>query len=136
MANVIVAPDVSFGVDNLLKVFLGGGINKCKNWQSEVIDNLNYLDINIYNPRQNHFDITEVNAAPKQIKWEFDRLNCMDIFTMYFCASESVQPICMYELGRYIARMQMRFPSTWQDRIVVSVERGYSRELDVVEQLK
>ena len=51
---------------------------------------------------------------------------------MYFCNSESVQPICMYELGRNIIRMQNRFPSDWEKRIVISVEDGYKRKEDVL----
>ena len=56
----------------------------------------------------------------------------MDIFSMYFCDSESVQPICMYELGRNIIRIQNRFPSDWEKRIVISVEDGYRRKADVL----
>ena len=55
---------------------------------------------------------------------------------MYFCNSESNQPICLYELGRNILKMQIRFPNDWWERIVISIENGYQRELDVVEQLK
>ena len=54
-----------------------------------------------------------------------------DIFSMYFCAGESDQPICMYELGRNICRMQMRFPMNWDVRFVVTVEEGYKRAKDV-----
>jgi Ribonuclease G/E len=55
---------------------------------------------------------------------------------MYFAASEkSDQPICMYELGRYVTRMQMRFPTDWIDRIIVSSEKGYKRIEDVRLQL-
>ena len=51
---------------------------------------------------------------------------------MYFASSEiSDQPICMYELGRYISRMQMRFPGDWNTRILVSSEIGYKRIEDV-----
>ena len=38
----------------------------------------------------------------------------------------------MYELGRNILRMQMRFPSNWEDRIIISVEDGYKRKQDVI----
>jgi hypothetical protein len=60
----------------------------------------------------------------------------MDIFSMYYCAGESDQPICMYELGRNILRMQQRFPYSWVRRIVISVEEGYSRSFDVRMQTK
>ena len=67
--------------------------------------------------------------------WEFARLEECDIFSMYFCNSDSVQPICMYELGRNIGRMQSKFPTTWRDRISVNVEPGYKREEDVYWQM-
>ncbi len=37
----------------------------------------------------------------------------------------------MYELGRNLIRMQMKFPKDWENRIVVSVEDGYKRKQDV-----
>ena len=80
------------------------------------------------------FDVTDISASRKQIKWEFEHLEKTDIFSIYFCNSGSVQPICLYELGRNIVRMQQRFPNDWEDRIVISIENGYSRYLDVVEQ--
>jgi hypothetical protein len=40
----------------------------------------------------------------------------------------------MYELGRNIVRMQNRFPSDWDKRIVISVEDGYRRIADVLVQ--
>ena len=51
---------------------------------------------------------------------------------MYYCNDNSDQPICMYELGRNIVRMQNRFPSDWEKRIVISVEDGYRRKADVL----
>lgn len=56
----------------------------------------------------------------------------MDIFSMYFCNDNSTQPICMYELGRNIVRMQNRFPFDWEKRIVISIEDGYIRTQDVL----
>ena len=73
------------------------------------------------------------NASQKQIEWEFKYLNSMDIFTMYFTNSEnSVQPICLYELGRHLERMIHRFPGDWKDRIIIGIEDGYSRTQDVI----
>lgn len=117
-------------------VFLAGGISNCKDWQKAVMQELKDTDVSIFNPRQEHFDITDKSASYKQIQWEFERLEQMDIFSMYFCNDNSDQPICMYELGRNIVRMQNRFPSDWQNRIVVSVEDGYRRKQDVLIQMK
>ncbi len=153
MIQVIAAPSVEKPL--CPSVFLAGGITKCQDWQNEVIkilqnkddedDNfmpysgesftympLSPYNMTIFNPRQEHFDITDSKASYKQILWEFERLECADIFSMYFCESESDQPICMYELGRNIVRMQNRFPNDWEQRIIISVEAGYKREQDVL----
>lgn len=134
MAQIITAPIED---EPLYKsVFLAGGITNCKEWQKEVIAELCDENISVYNPRQEHFDIADKNASYKQILWEYERLEKMDIFSMYFCNDNSDQPICMYELGRNVVRMQNRFPNDWQNRIVVSVENGYKRMQDVVIQLQ
>ena len=121
-----------------IRVFLAGGISNCDNWQEKVIEELkewetakNLENVVIDNPRRKHFDI-EQDSSEEQIKWEFNKLEKCDIFSIYFCNSESVQPICMYELGRNILRMQEKFPDDWQVRIVISIEDGYSREQDVL----
>lgn len=76
--------------------------------------------------------MSDKNASYNQILWEFERLEKMDIFSMYYCNDNSDQPICMYELGRNIIRMQNRFPSDWEKRIVISIEDGYRRKADVL----
>lgn len=133
MSQIITAPSVEKPI--YISVFLAGGITNCKEWQKEVIREMEYEEVSIYNPRQEHFDITNKNAAVNQIVWEYEWLEQMDIFSMYFCNSDSDQPICMYELGRNIVRMQNRFPSDWNKRIVVSVEDGYRRKQDVLIQI-
>ena len=121
--------------EKYVKVFLAGGISNCRDWQSEVIEELNKYhgleNLIIFTPRRKDFDITDPTATDKQIEWEFKYLEHMDIFTMFFCDSESVQPICMYELGRNIVRMQQRFPKDWKNRIIIAAEDGYARKDDV-----
>ena len=126
MAQIIIAPSKERPLYKA--VFLAGGIANCGNWQNDVIDYLQNSDITIFNPRRENFD----DYAENQIKWEFEHLEQCDIFSIYFCNSSSVQPICMYELGRNIVRMQQRFPNDYQNRIIVSVESGYLREEDVI----
>ena len=114
-------------------VFLAGGITNCKNWQKEVIKELNDIEkLTVYNPRRTNFDLSNKSINHEQIEWEFERLEKMDIFSMYFCGGASIQPICMYELGRNIIRMQNRFPSDWEKRIVISCEVDYIRKEDVI----
>ena len=130
MSQIITAPSTEKPI--YTSIFLAGGITNCKNWQKEVIKELEFENISIFNPRQENFDITDKNASFKQIFWEFERLEQMDIFSIYFCNSESDQPICMYELGRNILKMQNRFPNDWEKRIIISVEDEYKRKKDVI----
>jgi len=130
MSQIITAPSIEKPI--YTSIFLAGGITNCKNWQKEVIKELEFENISIFNPRQENFDITDKNASFKQISWEFERLEQMDIFSMYFCNGESDQPICMYELGRNILKMQNRFPNDWEKRIIISVEDEYKRKKDVI----
>lgn len=135
MAQIIKAP--SKEEPKYISVFLAGGITNCGDWQKEVEKHLDHIEeLSVINPRNDKFDITNEKASKNQIKWEFDRLERADIFSMYFCNSGSVQPICLYELGRNIVRMQQRFPNDWEDRIVISIENGYSREFDVIMQTR
>lgn len=133
---------------NDLKVFMAGGITKCKDWQKEMITHIENLDRNfnygynspykifdklvLFNPRRENFPIHDPNASLDQIKWEFKWLEQCDFFLMHFCKSESVQPICMYELGRNLVRMQQKFPRDYLHRIMICIEPGYSREQDVI----
>ena len=130
MSQIITAPSIEKPI--YTSVFLAGGITNCKEWQKKVIEELEFEEISIFNPRQEHFDVSDKNASYKQIQWEFERLEQMDMFSMYFCNDNSTQPICMYELGRNIVRMQNRFPSDWEKRIVISIEDGYERTRDVL----
>lgn len=117
-----------------LSVFLAGGITNCPNWQKEVIEGLKDTDIVVFNPRRENFPIHDPNAADEQIRWEFEALERASIFSMYFADAESDQPICMYELGRNILRMQVRCPRTWEHRVIVTADPKYRRYKDVLVQ--
>lgn len=117
-------------------VFLAGGITKCPNWQKEVIAELQRYDLPnlvVFNPRRENFPIGNPNASQEQIEWEFFWLERIDIFSMYFSSGDSVQPICMYELGRNLFKMNFYGRA---NQCVVSVEKGYKREQDVIIQSK
>jgi hypothetical protein len=132
--KIITAPQNYNKQSDQISVFLAGGITNCPKWQNEVIRKLEDFDLQrlvIYNPRQEHFDITDTSASYKQIAWEYQYLENMDIFSMYFSDGDSDQPICMYELGRNLVRMQNRFPNDWRERIVITCENGYRRKQDV-----
>ena len=134
--KVITAPDDYELQKDEISVFLAGGITNCPQWQNDIIKRLKgFLDtakLVVFNPRRENFPIHDKSASYKQIEWEFENLERADIFSMYFCSGISDQPICMYELGRNIVKMQMRFPIDWKKRIIVSVEDDYKRKQDVL----
>lgn len=135
--KVITAPEYYVLRGHETGVFLAGGITNCRDWQSKVIKRLDvdyqYLeDLVIFNPRRENFPIYDPYAAYEQIEWEYHSIEKCDIFSMYFASGDSDQPICMYELGRNILRMQMKYPADWEDRIIISVEDGYRRKEDVL----
>ena len=130
---VVTAPHLYIPKHDDITVFLAGGISGCRDWQQEVINNLFQMigkddtQVVVYNPRQKDFNIDDPGATEDQITWEFQYLNRVDIFSMYFVGGDQIQPICLYELGRYTAR-----PMCEQ---VVSIEKDYIRERDVVVQV-
>ena len=133
--TIITAPESYVMKAGEISVFLAGGITNCHNWQADIISQLEeyHLDkLVIFNPRRDNFPIHDPSASYKQILWEFEALEKADIFSMYFTKGVSDQPICMYELGRNICKMQIRKPIDWKDRIVISVEEGYRRKNDVL----
>lgn len=135
--KIIIAPEIYTPEDYHVSCFLAGGITNCPDWQNEVIKQLYGFALGssepvIFNPRRENFPIEDKSAAVQQIEWEYKMLERCDIFSMYFSSGDSDQPICMYELGRNILRMQMRHPSDWQDRIIISVEDDYRRRQDVL----
>jgi hypothetical protein len=123
----------SISICNNPNVFLGGGICNCPDWQNEVIAKLeSHNNAVLYNPRRKVYDMSDDLAAKEQIAWEFEAIENSDIFTMWFSNANSDQPICMYELGRQLA---IREHLNELDTIVIGVEPGYRRELDVYTQI-
>lgn len=138
--KTITAPENYVLEGNEIACFLAGGITDCPDWQNEVVQNFKTYDATfpgeldnlvLFNPRRPSFPINDPNAAQQQIEWEFKWLQCMDIFSMFFTAGHSDQPICMYELGRNICKMIERFPLDYSKRIVISCDPLYKRAQDV-----
>jgi hypothetical protein len=101
--------------ENDVFCFLAGGITNCAEWQDAVLDLLKDEDdhLIIFNPRRKKFPINDPTASFEQIKWEFDHLMNCDIFSMYFDGTEqSDQPICFYELGKYLTEKKYVSSST------------------------
>lgn len=115
-------------------IFLSGGITGCDDWQADMIQELQNLNdsclfdlggLVIFNPRRDNFDVMDMEVKIEQIKWEHKCLEKCDICSFFFPASESVQPITLYELGRHLRKYNS----------VVSIQEGYKRAEDVKIQL-
>lgn len=126
MAKYIEAPDTMSGLD-VESIFLAGGITGCVDWQKVAKDAL--MSSNRYaliiNPRRENFDLLDVDVAEEQIQWEANHLRmCTDI--MFWFSSETVQPITLFELGRWC---------TDKSNIFVGCDPEYSRRFDVITQI-
>ena len=129
--QVVTAPEDINKIENsmLPTIFLGGGIQKCPDWQKQFIEMMNDEEVVLYNPRRDNFPINDPSAADEQITWEFNALHDCDVFTMWFCNADSDQPICFFELGRYISIKP-------ENKVFVGVENGFRREQDVYIQMR
>ena len=137
--RVVTAPNKANLQPYEICCFLAGGITGCINWQKEVIDYLENFDklsngqldrLVVFNPRREKFP-DDPEAAKEQIEWEFRWLQRMEIFSMFFTAGESDQPICLYELGRNLYKMMIRFPEDYPERIIITCDKNYKRAFDV-----
>jgi hypothetical protein len=104
-----------------LAVFLAGGITGCPDWQTEMVRLLSMTDYTVLNPRRLDFPAGDPGAAEFQVRWEFEHLRKADLISFWFC-KETIQPIVLYELGAW---------SMTDTPIVIGIEPGYARELDV-----
>lgn len=127
--KLVTCPDI-FECDMIgrtFKVFLGGGISNCPNWQLDMITLLNHADDKLvaFNPRRDSFDITNESDSEFQIEWEFDHLNLSDAILFWF-PKETLCPITLYELGA---------AATKGKTIFVGCHPEYARSFDVKKQL-
>lgn len=125
-------------------IFLAGGITNCPDWQKQVRNSLEDIDHGtLINPRREEFPSMDAEEeGHRQIGWEFNMLwNWTDIFTMWFC-NETLGPICLYELGAYLARCEVQNRSQGLQvlsplsHVVIGCESGYARTFDVMAQAR
>lgn len=126
--NIIVAPEYKT-IQNTAKVFVGGGITNCEEWQDELLEFLstkpNDLQTELftfYNPRRKEFDVTDPNASDEQIKWEYNYLRDADILLFWF-SKETLNPITLYELGKW--------GNSTDKILIIGCDPEYSRKTDV-----
>ncbi len=102
-------------------VFLAGGITNCPNWQKEVADALQSLDVSVFNPRRADFPIGDNTESEAQIVWEFERLREADVLIFWFSAA-TLCPITLFEYGAALERKQ---------KIVLGIHPDYKRKIDI-----
>lgn len=134
MQSYVEAPSKLEGLPRPI-VFLAGGITNCNDWQRVAVDTLGRaIDLDVHsltvcNPRRAVFDVTNPHAAQQQITWEWQALRLADIRIFWFpaCkAEETVQPIALFELGRWSAQ---------PGRLIVGADGNYPRVRDIQLQL-
>ena len=135
--DIIVAPHHEHHVDLRNRLFLGGGISGCPDWQAIMIDlirkGLEAAGFDhkwiMFNPRREHFDINDSSQSLFQIQWEDAKLRTSDIILFWF-PEETMCPITLLELGKY-GCMNM----AWNKTILVGCHPNYARKFDVEIQL-
>lgn len=107
------------------RVFLGGGITNCPDWQGEFIERFKEADNDtvLFNPRRRSFTCID---SHEQIVWEFHKLACSDIVVFWF-PKESICPIALFEYGKYL-NLNGHY------KLVVGVHADYPRKTDVMTQ--
>lgn len=123
---MIVHPGSRVGYEGAApSLFLAGGITGCPDWQADAALWLKDYYSPIYNPRRN-FDMSKTgDEAREQIRWERAHLQQAKCIFFWFCG-DTVQPIVLYELGRWVASNKTLF---------IGVDTLYSRKFDVIEQV-
>jgi hypothetical protein len=122
--TVVVAPDWPASPSRP-GIFLAGGISGVGDWQRDAIERLRPAWPVIYNPRRAIFPMGADTEGTRQIRWEFDQLALADAILFWF-SHETVQPIVLYELGRWAASGKP---------LAVGADPDYERRFDVVQQL-
>ena len=114
-------------------LFLAGGITNCPDWQRELVNKLNDINLIIFNPRRENFPIHDPAASFEQIKWEFKYLKDCRAISFWF-AKGSLNPIVLFEYGRW-SYFAIRY---WQffKKIFVGIDPEYKRKQDVEIQTK
>lgn len=112
MANVIKAP-VTGSRKHSASVFLAGTIEmgKAVDWQKQIEQELEHLDIDIFNPRRDDWDASWEQSIhnpqfKEQVTWELDRLDEASIIFMYFVPG-MMSPISLLEFGLHSNSQKM-----------------------------
>jgi len=106
-------------------LFLGGGISSCPQWQPVMVDLLKDTNLVLVNPRRDNFDIKKKGIQAEQITWEYKYLRLVT-GRMFWFPKETLCPITLFELGKYIERSEALF---------VGCDIDYGRREDLLIQM-
>lgn len=105
MARVLKPPTPHFVEESAPSVFLAGSIEMgvAEDWQSQIEQALEDLDILILNPRRDEWDASWVQSIDnpsfrEQVEWELAGLERATVVAMYF-APATKAPVTLLELG-------------------------------------
>jgi hypothetical protein len=128
MMKVIECPTELTKNDGSVRVFLGGGISGCPDWQKEMIDRFKYMpdDFVLVNPRRSSFDISDPTQSEFQIDWEYRHIRMCDAMIFWF-PYNTLCPITLFELGQASVARRTMF---------VGCHPAYPRKFDVEKQLE
>ena len=121
MAEYIECPEI-WGSPSL---FMGGGISGCPDWQTQLVEELDDVNLVLVNPRRKEFDIKNAANTRLQIRWEYLMLRRCDGILFWF-PCESICPIVLFELGTHL--MVPGKP------LFIGMHPDYQRRIDVEEQ--
>jgi len=81
-------------------------MGESENWQKGLIDALGDADVDVLNPRREHWDSSWVQSIDnpyflEQVSWELDALEAADIITLVFLPGTR-SPISLLECGMYL----------------------------------
>ena len=101
------------------------------NWQSHLTERLSDLDVDIYNPRRDHWDpyLEQSASNPtfrQQVEWELNALDLVDMIAMYL-APATVSPISLLELGLHASQELLTNPK----KLIVCCLEGFHRKGNV-----
>src|SRR5262249_11911770 len=113
--NYIEAPHEFWGSD--VTVFLAGGISDCENWQRQVAEALQHVNVTLLNPRREAFPQGNEDENRQQIGWEHRYLKRADIVAFWF-PPQTLCPIALFELGICCAS---------QKQVIVGADPRYAR---------
>jgi hypothetical protein len=123
MARIIKPPMALVLDERSPSVFLAGSIEMgtAENWQKQIEDAMDDLDVVLLNPRREEWDATWEQSIRdprfrEQVEWELSGLEQASLVAMYF-APQTKAPVTLLELGL----------STRGGKLLVCCPEGYWR---------